>query len=130
MQSGGNSELSLTDAEKSDFEARLTKLLRVRSVRMSAKVQSLRFEYPNTFHDAMILTDMRPIFDKPEDPPVGFALSYTLKIAYHEGGEHRDFYVMLDAADLEIMKKALQRAEIKAASLKSILKSATIPDLS
>lgn len=130
MQSSGDPELLLTDAEKPEFEARLTKLLGVRSVRMSAKVQSLRLEYLNTFHDAMILTDMRPVFDKPEERPVGFALSYTLKVTYHEAGEHKEFYVMLDAADLEIMKKALERAEIKAASLKSVLKSASMPDLS
>ncbi|HKV47975.1 MAG TPA: hypothetical protein VJN69_07785 [Candidatus Acidoferrales bacterium] len=129
MQANSGPE-SLTETERATFEQRLDKLLHVRSIVMSAKVQSLRFEYPNTLHDAMILTDMRPIFDKPEDRPVGFALSHTLKITYHVAGEHKEFYVMLDASDLEMMKKQVERAEIKAASLKSVLKTASMPDLS
>jgi len=130
MQASGNPNLTLSDQEKVEFEKRLERLLRINAVTIASKVQRLGLEYPNTFHDAMILTDMRPVFDKPEERPVGCTISHTLRIAYHEGGEHKEFYVMLDADDLQTMKKVLQRAETKASSVKSVLKSANLPDLS
>ena len=108
----------------------LAPMLSLKTVSLSSKVQRLRLEYPNTFHDAMVLTDIRPIFDKVEDRPVGGAITHTLKIEYHEVGEHKQFYVALDAEDLQKMKKILQRAEAKESSLKSLLNDASVPDLS
>jgi hypothetical protein len=130
MQASGDPNLALTEQEKIEFERRLERLIKIRAVSIVSKVQRIGLEYPNTFHDAMILTDMRPVFEKPEDRPVGCVVSHTLQITYHEGGEHKDFYVMLDADDLETMKKVLQRAEAKASSLTSFLKAANLPDLS
>ncbi|HXX87151.1 MAG TPA: hypothetical protein VEH86_01735 [Candidatus Acidoferrum sp.] len=130
MQASGKADLALTEQEKIEFEKRLDRLLKINAVTMSAKVQRLEIDYPNTFYEALILTDMRPIFDKPEDRPVGCAVSHTLKITYHESGEHKEFYVVLDADDLQTMKKVLQRAEAKASSIKSFLNLASLPDLS
>jgi hypothetical protein len=130
MQASARPELKLTEEEKADFEKRLDRLLKISVLTTSAKVQRLRFDYSNTFSDAHVITDMRPIFDKPGERPVGCAIAHTLKLEYHEGGDHKEFYVALDADDVETLKKALQRAEIKAASLKSVLKLAELPDLS
>src|SRR5262249_9184415 len=131
MQSSGRPELSLTDEEKPAFEMRLERLLKIPVVATSAKVQRLRFEYPNVFRDAKIITDMRPIFEQPENRPVGCALSHTLKLTYHDrAGEHKDIYLALDGMDLEILKKAIKRAEMKATTLKSFLEVAGLPDLS
>lgn len=130
MQASGNPNLALSEDEKVEFETRLERLLKINTVKIASKVQRLGLEYPNTFHDAMILTDMRPVFDKPEERPVGCTISHTLRIAYHEGGEHKEFYVMLDANDLQSMKKVFERAEAKASSVRSILKVANLPDLS
>lgn len=130
MQASSVPDLALSEQERVEFEKRLERLLGIKSVTLASKVQRLGLEYPNIFHDAIILTDMRPVFDKPEDRPVGCAISHTLGITYHEGGEHKEFYVILDADDLQTMKKVLQRAEAKAASVKSFLKLANLPDLS
>jgi hypothetical protein len=130
MQASGNPELALSEDEKVEFEMRLGRLLTINAVSVAAKVQRLRLDYPNTFHDAKILTDVRPIFDKPENRPVGCAVSHNLKITYHEGGDHKEFYVALDADDIKTMKRVLERAEAKAASLKSVLHAAALPDLS
>ena len=130
MRASGQAVLSLTDEEKSAFEARLEKLLSLRNVKIAAKVQHLRLDYPKTFHDALILTDLRPVFDKPDDPPVGCAVSHMLKIVFLEDGDHKEFHVMLDADDLQQMKKLIQRAEAKEVSVKSVLKSANLLDLS
>jgi hypothetical protein len=130
MQATGKAELVLSEQEKTEFEKRLSRLLGLNTVTVSAKVQRLQLEYPNTLYEAMILTDIRPIFDKPEERPTGCTITHTLKIEYHYGGEHKEFYVVLDADDLQKMKKIIQRAEAKASSLKSVLKLANLPDLS
>jgi hypothetical protein len=130
MQFSGNQDLSLSEQERSEFEGRLERLLKIKAVTISSKVQRLRLEYPITFHDAMILSDLRPVFDKPEDRPLGCAISHNLRIAYHENGDHKEFFVTLDDSDLDMMKKIIQRAEEKASSLKALLKLANLPDLS
>ena len=130
MQVSGRPELSLTDEEKVEFERKMEKLLNIKVVATSAKVQQLRLEYSNTFSDAKIFTDMRPIFDEPANRPIGCALAHTLKLTYHEGSDHKEFYVVLDAEDLGSLKKVIQRAETKAASLKSLMDLAGLPDLS
>lgn len=129
MQATGTPELSLTEQQKVEFENKLERLLGIRTVALTSKVRRLELEYPKTFHEAVILTDMRPVFEKPEERPVGCAISHTLRITYHEDGEHKEFHVVFDSEDLEKLKKTLQRAEVKASSLKSLLKAANLPDL-
>ena len=123
MQASGRSELALSETERIDFEKRLNKLLSVKSLLISSKVERLRLDYAATLHDAKILSDIRPIFDKPDERPVGCAISHTLEIEYHESGEHKEFYVVLDDEDLQKMKRIVQRAEAKAVSLKALLKN-------
>jgi hypothetical protein len=130
MQATGTPQLSLSEQQRVEFENRLQRLLRIRTVALVSKVRRLELEYPRTFHDAIVLTDMRPVFEKPEERPVGCAISHTLRITYHEDGEHKEFHVVLDSDDLEMIKKALQRAEAKASSVKSLLKAVDLPDLS
>jgi hypothetical protein len=129
MQASGNRDLILSDEERVQFEMRLDRLLKIHAVILAAKVQRLRLEYPKTFHDAMILTDMRPVFDNTEDRPVGCVISQTLRIAYHEDGEYKEFHVVLDADDVQAMKEIIQRAETKVASLRATLNVANLPDL-
>ena len=123
-------DLTLTEDEKGKFQDTISKLLNIDSLQITSKAQALSQDYACTFYDAKILTDMRPIFAKPEDRPIGVEITHTLKIIYHEGAEHREFYVAMDAEDLEKMKKVVQRAETKANSLASLIKSANLSDLS
>lgn len=130
MQTSGEPNLTLSEQESAVFEKRLERLLTIKNVVIATKTQSLRMDYPVTFHDAKILTDMRPVFDKVDERPVGCAISHTLKITYHENDEHKQFFVVLDGEDLGALKKAIQRAETKGSSLKSLIKVANLPDLS
>jgi hypothetical protein len=130
MRASGRPDLDLSEQEKTDFEEKMRKLLSVKTVELSSKVQSLKVEYPCTFYDTMILTDIRPLFDNVQERPVGATITHTLKIVYHEGGDHKEFYVALEAEDLQKLKKVLQRAEIKELSLKSFLKVSDLPELS
>lgn len=130
MQTSGNADLTLSEQQKTEVEKRLERLLRIKGVVIASKVQRLRLEYPITFHDAIVLTDIRPVFDKPEEQPIGCAISHTLRIAFHENGEHKEFFVALDDADLQTLKKAVQRAEAKATGVKALLRATNLPDLS
>lgn len=130
MQATGNEELALSKQKAIEFEKRLGRLLTIRVVVVASKARRLAVDYANIFYDATILTDMRPVFDKPEEAPVGCAISHTLKIDYYEGGEHREFYAVMDAQDLERMRSVLQRADAKAASLRSLIQRTNLVDLS
>jgi hypothetical protein len=130
MRATGEGSLPLSEEEKNEFQDRIAKLLSVDTLVVTSKVEQVRSDYAKTFCAAKILTDIRPIFAKPEETPLGVAITHTLKIEYHEGSEHKHFYVALDADDLQKVKKVLQRAEAKASSLRSLLKAANLSDLS
>ena len=97
----------------------------------ASKVEQLKSDHQAIFYDAKILSDIRPLFDNPDEPPIGAVISHTLKIVFHEsGGDHKELYLALDAEDLEVLKKIAKRAESKLASIQSLIKTVNIPDLS
>ncbi len=130
MRATGEKSLALPEEAENEFQDKLTRLLGVTEFAVASKADQLRSDYAKTFHSAKILTDIRPIFGKPEEIPIGAAITHTLKIEYHEEGEHKQFYIAMDAEDLQQMRKVLQRADDKASSLKSLLKNAGLPDMS
>ena len=130
MRASGKESLAISEEETNEFRDKLTKLMSLQTPTLVSKVEHLKEDYANIFHDVKTLTDIRPIFSQPGERPVGAAIVHTLKIIYHATGEHREFYVALDADDLQQMIKTLQRAEAKGASLRSFLKSADLQDLS
>jgi hypothetical protein len=123
-------ELALTEDEKARFQVTISKLLNIDALRIASKAEALRQDYPCTFYDAKIITDVRPVFAEPADRPVGAAITHTLKIIYHEGTEHKEFFVAMDATDLDKMKGLVHRAVTKATSLALLIKSANLTDLS
>lgn len=129
MRASERDDLQLPPQQEDVFKSRITSLLSLFPLNMSAKASRIRVEYPNVFWDARILSDVRPVFDKPGERPIGSVINHTLKIEYHEGGDHKEFYVALDGDDLSRLKRIVERAEIKAESLKLYLKNSEMPDL-
>lgn len=114
------------------LERRFQRLLGCRSLTSASKAIGLRTDFPNIFCDAKILTDVRPVFgDDPKKPPPGAIITHTLKIDYHRcgGGRHQEFYVGLDADDLDTLARVLQRARDKNSSLRELLQKAGTADL-
>lgn len=113
----------LTDEEFTSFKKRIEGLLAVESLAVSAKALSLQRDFENTFCEAKTLTDVRSVFGtNVEDKPVGFVLTHTLKIGYHDdGGRHREFFVALDEDDLSTLRDVVERAEKKAKSLRTAM---------
>lgn len=114
---------AFTEKEFSDFQVRIEKLLDIDSISITAKASVLETDYENTFCEAKTLTDVRPVFGaNVEDPAVGFVLTHTLKIGYHDdSARHREFYVTLDEDDVSTLRDVLERAAKKAKSLKSLM---------
>ena len=79
-------------------------------------------DHENSFCDAKILTDLRPVFGaSAEVQPEGIVVTHTLKLEYHDDrGAHRKFYVALNQDDLETLRNVLERADKKANSLQAL----------
>jgi hypothetical protein len=103
------------------LKARISQLIETNSLDLiGTKVDELRGEFEKTFCGARVLTDLRPVFKgSVEEDPGAMLLTHTLRLRYHEMGEHREFYVTMDADDLAKLQKSLARAKQKAATLAS-----------
>ena len=105
----------------SAFKADLEALLACdQSLGVTAKAASVRSEYGAIYCRARILTDLRPIFGPdPALAPLAAVIVHTLRITYHDGDSHKDFYVALDAGDLRQIRELAERADRKEASLRA-----------
>lgn len=116
-----------------ELKERLEKLLNQEALNTAqAKAMELRGEYERIFHDARIMTDLRPVFGgNVKDAPTAMIVVHTLKVSYYHDVRKRlhDFYISLDAADIASLKTLLERAESKEKSLKSKLESVGIRSL-
>ncbi len=108
---------------RQQLEERLRTLLHVDgALSVIAKAHTLSTEYEHTFLDARIISDVRPLFaDDPEVHPQAAVIVHTLKLAYFEGYERREFFVSLSTADIRRLHAVLSRAERKAESIESLL---------
>ena len=124
IMSSGMQNLALAEADRARFVQNMHKLLGVEALSFLAKANALQAEHERLFHDAKILTDLRPVFHAPDDPPVDMIVEYTLKVVFHDGSRrHREIFMAMDENDISRLKKAIERAEKKAASLKALLNS-------
>jgi hypothetical protein len=125
MESLDNPEYRLAPSERADFAGKLLTLLNAEIFALVTKAQDLVTEDERTFCHARILTDLRPIFgSNVEDGPKAMITMHTLKLAFHQQGssaDHGEFYVAMDAEDLQALRKLIDRAEAKAKSLHSAL---------
>jgi len=129
MERTGKKTLAVGD-DRTEISEKLTLLLSLKTMERASKIEQLKSDHQAIFYDAKILSDIRPLFDRPEDPPIGAVINHTLKVVFHEGGEHKELYMALDSQDIEILKKIADRAEKKTASIRTLIKNVSIPDLS
>lgn len=124
MESLADQDLRLPHAERAEFKNKLLILLGSEVLGLASKAHDLATEDERMFCQARIITDLRPVFGPTiEDGPKAMVVVHLLKLAYHQGSEkHQQFYVSLDADDLQTMKKLIDRAQAKAKSLKSTIK--------
>jgi hypothetical protein len=116
-------DLRVADSVEVDrLEATFRRILSVHPLSMMAKARDLLYEYENTFCDARIITDMRPVFDTDiQSPPTEVVISHTLKVEYHHAGEHTELRIALDKDDIDVLLGVLLRAQGKSATLNALL---------
>jgi hypothetical protein len=124
MDESGSEDLEFANEdEREAFKVRLIRLLGIDLLDTSAKANGLLYDHEHTVHaPPRVLTDVRPIFGTdPADDPKGAVITHTLKITYHEGGRVREFFVALDPDQVDELIGVLERANLKAESLKRTL---------
>lgn len=83
-----------------------------------ARALDLVTEFDKSFHEARIVTDLRPLFEDPSDIQ-GAVIVHTLRIEYHQGGgQIKAFYVTLGASELHQLQSLVQRAVQKSDALR------------
>jgi hypothetical protein len=88
---------------------------------VAAKAADVMNDHAKVYCHARILTDLRPIFESNvEQAPAALVIIHTLKIVYHEEGEHKEFFVALDSNDVLQLADLLDRAFKKEDSLKAL----------
>lgn len=89
----------------------------------SSRIWDVKSEVERNFCKIRIMTDLRPAFSRnPEEVPSDLAVIHNLQIGYHDGmAQHHEFYISLDAADLESLKCAIAEAEKRAETLERML---------
>jgi hypothetical protein len=122
-------DLEVDDDARKKFAERLRLLLGLEPVLLAARARELTVEFERVFHDARVLTDLRPVFGK--DATAGAkaaAVVATLKIDAHEGmGPLREYYFAMDHADLLRLRSVVDRALEKAAALKRLARETDLP---
>ena len=121
-------ELSFSDADKMRLEQRLSELLAIeRPLGITSKANDVLIENEHSFCNARILTDVRPIFQNDLTSEISEAVViHNLKITYHQDRQHKDFFVALDSEDIQTLKAAIERAELKDRSAKIMLDKANV----
>lgn len=88
---------------------------------VAAKAAGVMNDHARAYCHARILTDLRPVFgSNVEQSPAAMVVIHTLKIVYHEEGEHKDFFVAMDSDDVVQLVGVLDRAFKKEDSLKAL----------
>jgi hypothetical protein len=97
------------------------------SFAITAKGLSLSTDEDRVFQRARVLTEIRPVFsENPEKEPCTTLIVNTLKIIFHQSGDHKEFFVTLDSEQLSQLKSAIIRAEQKIESVKRLLEKSQI----
>jgi len=106
------------------FKERLFQLLNIESLSLRTKAANLIVDNQIIFRDAKLISDIRPIFGTDvEDLPIGTVLVHTLKIDYIENEFPKNFHIALDDKDVEKLITLLKRTQLKAESLRKLVKS-------
>lgn len=108
------------DAEES--KRRIASLIDQKSLDLASyRIGDAKREVERNFCKVKVMTDLRPAFRSTDDF-TEMAIIHNFQIGYHDGrGKHKEFYVALDAADLEKLKRAIALAEERSSTLERVL---------
>lgn len=120
-------DLDIPEEGREAFGAVLARLVETDVLLTSAKAVSVLNQQERLFHEARIMSDIRPVFgDDPTERPAGAVVVHTLSIKYHADGEMKTINVAMDRNDLAELTAALDRAMKKADVLSSVVEAADL----
>ena len=118
--------IARSDDSDKRLAERVERLLSCDVVRVHSKTLLIGSQHERIFANAQIVTDLRPLFksDIEEEPePEGVLLSHTLSVHFiGSDGTHDTFFVVLDDQDIETIGALIDRARLKAKSMRRIVK--------
>ncbi|MGA2596584.1 MAG: hypothetical protein ABSH09_06275 [Bryobacteraceae bacterium] len=125
-----NPDFGLKKEDASSTGKRFHLLLNVRTLNVLSKAIRLQRDGEHLFCDAKIISDIRPVFgDNLSEGPISAVITHTLKLAYHEGGDHKEFFIVLDQQDLISLFEIIDRAHEKDEALVRLLQKSGVPRL-
>ena len=128
MDESGDESLQIPSEKRDNFSQRLINLFSINALSVAAKARSVLVDHEHALCSARMFTDIRPVFgEQPDELPMAAVLVHTLKLTYHHGNQLKEFFVAMDTEDLANLKEVVERAEKKAASLKSVIGVAKVP---
>jgi len=126
-ENGLSEHLRLSGLDREKFKNRLATLLSIESLEILAKALGILRNNQNVFHEARIITEIRPVFgSNVEEAPPAAVVVHMLNISCHGTDGHKEFFIALDTDDIEVLRDVVDRAETKAESLKAMLNKADI----
>lgn len=125
-----NADPKISDEELPIIRQRFKDLLSLQAMESISKAIGLQREEERIYCEAKIISDIRPVFGEDiKVKPVAATITHTLKISYHEDGDHKVFYIVLDEVDLDELEQIVKRAKTKAETLTKVLSDSKIPRL-
>ncbi|MCW3000539.1 MAG: hypothetical protein JWN65_4088 [Solirubrobacterales bacterium] len=116
------------EEERDQLVDRITKLLTSAAIVTTADAADILVQHERPYRSARIFTDIRPVFDEDAaNPPAGAVIVQTLSIDFWTRTGGRDTVTFgLDEADLEDLKRAVDRAITKTQTVRSFLSGAGV----
>ena len=125
-----NQKLAVAKKDVGKFRQRMNRLLEIEAFNTIAKAGRLQRQGEHLYCNSRILSDIRPVFgSRPTQRPLGAVITHSLRLGYHEGSEHKEFFVILDSDDLVAINEVVARALAKDKTLREFLADAKLPDL-
>jgi hypothetical protein len=120
----------LAEGDLPRMRERFRRMLGIKKLSTLSKATNLQRAGERLYCLATIFSDVRPVFGQDvKSKPVGAVITHTLKLAYHEGGDHKEFFIILDDQDLEELQAVIHRARQKSETLTTLLVETKIPRL-
>jgi len=130
LKTSGDPGLAIVPDEIPKLRDRFKKLLGIENISLLSKAIRLQRDGEKLYCDAKILSDIRPVFhDDATTKPAGAVVTHTLRLGYHERGQHKEFFMVLENIDLANLALTLERAHTKGETLRKMMEEVGLPDL-
>lgn len=123
----GAPDSSSFEDDAASLRARLLELLKTINLLRIAKPMSMLMANERIYHEARMVTDIRPVFDDVQREPLSYVLVHNLQLEYHDSEGVKTAYFALDSSDLDNLQKVLERERLKLETIRSTIQQSVIP---